>query len=206
MPRLSYRRANTILLWLIIVICLYVIAAPFAPMAAFWWRSRDGQLQAQLQQKVASVRPPDHSQPPAKPQPNQLIIPAMLLDEKIHEGPVSQTYAILRHGVWRWPNGSTPDKGGNTTFIGHRFTYTDPRGVFYYLNKVKIGQTIGVIWQNVHYRYRVSNIKVVPPTDTAIQAPTKDARLTIFTCTPLWLPKDRLVVTAKLIPMEVTKS
>jgi sortase (surface protein transpeptidase) len=39
----------------------------------------------------------------------------------------------------------------------------------------------------------------VPPDQTQIEAPTTDARLTIFTCTPLWLPKDRLVVVAERV-------
>jgi sortase A len=186
---MNYSRANNILLGLIIAICLYIIAAPLLPAVSFWWQDRGGTKQAVLTQKVRAS---------PKSQPNQLIIPSRLLDEKIIEGPVSQTYANLRKGVWRWPTGSTPDKGSNTIFIGHRFTYTQPRGVFYYLDKVKLGQTIGVIWNQRTYRYTVTNIQEVLPTKTSILDQTKDSRLTIFTCTPLWLPKHRLVVTASL--------
>lgn len=193
---MNYKRANNLLLALIIIINLYVIAAPLLPTISFWWQNRNGTTRAQLTQKVNAASP----SPTKTSEPNQLIIPSMLLDEKIVEGPVSQTYANLRKGVWRWPEGSTPDKGGNTIFIGHRFTYTQPRGVFYYLDKVKIGQTIGVIWHQQHYRYKVTNIREVLPTQTSILNQTTDSRLTIFTCTPLWLPKHRLVVTARLIP------
>jgi len=122
----------------------------------------------------------------------------MLLDQPVLEGPVSRQYSTLNKGIWRWPNGSTPDKGGNTVLIGHRFTYTNPRGAFYFLNKVKMGDEIGVFWNNREYLYRVASISVVSPTDTAIEDNTSDTRLTLFTCTPLWLPKDRLVVVAKL--------
>jgi sortase A len=122
----------------------------------------------------------------------------MLLDQQILEGPISQTYNILDKGVWRWPKGSTPDKGGNTVLIGHRFTYTNPRGVFYFLNKVNLGDTLGIFWNNHLYTYKVSSVDVVPPTDTTIEDPTTQAQVTIFTCTPLFLPKDRLVVVAQL--------
>lgn len=192
--RVNFRRINQLLLLLIILVDGYIIVAPFIPNASFWWRSHDGtqqkQLSVQIHQSTQSSQTTTH--------PNSVIIPSMLLNKPILEGPVSQTYAILNRGIWRWPNGSTPDKGGNTTLIGHRFTYTQPQGVLYYLNKVKIGDEIGVWWNDKLYLYKVRDIQQVPPTDVAIEAPTTDARLTIFTCTPLWLPHDRLVVTAGL--------
>ena len=38
---------------------------------------------------------------------------------------------------------------------------------------------------------------VVTPNQTAIQAPTNDNRLTLYTCTPLWTARNRLVVIAE---------
>jgi len=187
MPKLS--RINSCLLVIIIVINAYIIAAPFAPTTWFWWQSHHSQQRTQLDQKA-------HRQKVAKPQPNSVIIPSTLLDQPILEG--RDTYTILNKGIWRWPGSSTPDKNGNTILIGHRFTYTNPRGVFYFLNKVSVGDEIGVTWQNINYRYKVSNIKVVPPSDTSILNNTPRPTLTLYTCTPLWWPKDRLVVTAQL--------
>lgn len=187
MVRLS--RINTILLTLIIVINAYIITAPFMPSAWFWWQSHHSHQATQLSQQI-------HRTAPAKSQSNSVTIPSMLLDKPILEG--RDTYAILNKGIWRWPDGSTPDRGGNTVLIGHRFTYTNPRGVFYFLNKVKLGDEIGVTWQNRQYVYKVLNIKVVPPTDTDILNATDKPTLTLYTCTPLWLPKDRLVVTAQM--------
>ena len=189
------RHINRLLIVLIILVDGYIIVAPLIPTISFWWRDHGGQRHKQLtaQLHLSPGRPA-----PSTAHPNSVVIPSMLLDKPILEGPVSQTYAILNHGIWRWPNGSTPDKGSNTTLIGHRFTYTQPQGVLYYLNKVKIGDEIGVWWSNKLYVYKVRDIQQVPPTDVAIEAPTTDARLTIFTCTPLWLPHDRLVVVAGL--------
>ena len=57
---------------------------------------------------------------------------------------------------------------------------------------------IAVFWQDKEYTYTVKSVNVVPPTDLAVEAPTQDAQLTLFTCTPVWLPENRLVVVAGL--------
>ena len=83
-------------------------------------------------------------------------------------------------------------------FLAHRFSYTGPHGAFYYLDKLRPGDEIGVMWNNKAYTYVVASATQVPPTDTAIEDNTTDARLTLFTCTPLWHPTNRLVVVATL--------
>jgi len=191
----NFRVANNALTALIVVINAYVIAAPLLPQASFWVSQKYGGGQqavaAQIVDRVAQA-----------PQltvtgPNKLIIPAMLLDQPIVEGPISQTYANLKKGIWRWPSGSSPDKGGNTVLLGHRFTYDQPKGSLYFMHKLAIGDTIALNWQGKQHIYEVSEIKTVPPDQTDILKPTADSRLTIYTCTPLWKPVDRLVVVAK---------
>lgn len=198
----SLPKINTLLLGLIITVNGYVILAPLWPAVAYDWQSHHGtrqRLDREIQPPKTAVKTGSKSSLaiPAN-EPNHVVIPSMLLDQPILEGPVSQTYKILDKGIWRWPRGSTPDNGGNTVLIGHRFTYTNPRGVFYYLNKVKVGDQIGVFWQGKEYLYKVVSISQVSPNDTAIENNTAASELTLFTCTPLWLPKDRLVVVADL--------
>jgi len=181
-------KINNVLLGLIILVNGYIVAAPFLPELVFWLKSQDHTEVAKLQKQVRAA-PKQHG-------PNRLAIPAMLLNEPAYEG--KNTYAELEKGVWRWPEGSTPDKGGNTILIGHRFTYTTPRGVFYLLDKVKTGDKIALTWNNKKYIYKVRQTKVVPATQTSILEQTKKPTLTLYTCTPLWWPKERLVVTASL--------
>ncbi len=179
---------NNLLLGLIILINTYIIAAPLLPNLLFHLhQSKRRSLQHQLESAPAKT---------PFSQLDHIIIPSMLLDQPILEGPVSKQYDILNSGIWRWPRSSNPDKRGNMVLIGHRFTYTDPRGVFYYLDKVKVGDDIGVVWHNKTYYYKVATIRVVPPNDTSIENRTDESRLTLFTCTPLWWPKNRLVVVA----------
>lgn len=179
---------NNLLLGLIVLVNAYIIAAPLLPALLFHLHQSERRtLQRQLQ--TAPAKPPVS-------QPDHIIIPSMLLNQPILEGPVTKQYSILNSGIWRWPSSSSPDKGGNMVLIGHRFTYTNPRGVFYYLDKVKVGDDIGVVWHNKTYYYRVANVSVVPPNDTAIENASDQSKLTLFTCTPLWWPKNRLVVVA----------
>ena len=194
--RPSLRTANNILFVLIVAINLYIISAPLLPQVTFWWQSHHTSRQTQLTQLIKHTAPASAATP-AK-QPNSLIIPAMLLQQPTLEGPESNWSNLLKAGIWRWPDSSTPDKGGNTVFLAHRFSYTGPHGAFYYLNKLKIGDEIGVIWNNKTYTYIVNSTTEVPPTDVSIENQTTDSRITLFTCTPLWHPVNRLVVTAIL--------
>jgi LPXTG-site transpeptidase (sortase) family protein len=188
---MNFKKANNILLAAIILLNSYVLVAPFAPQLYFWWHLNHAPTVQRLQAKIAAPLKPTGA--PA----NRVIIPDMGLDVPIGEGSYGNRYAVLHAGVWRFNTGSTPDKGGNTTLVGHRFTYTNPRGIFYALDRVKIGSQIAVFWNNRKYFYQVSSVSVVDPSDTAIQNNTSDARLTIFTCTPLFHPTSRLVVVAE---------
>lgn len=194
LPRVPLHRVNTILFSVIVVMNLYVIAAPLLPQVTYWWDSHHTHKQAQLQQLI--TRPKTSAA--VTPGPNRLIIPAMMLNQQTLEGPESDWFNLLYHGIWRWPASSTPDKGGNSVFLSHRFSYTGPRGAFYYLDKLKVGDSIGVVWDHKTYTYTVVSSQTVPPTDTAIENNTRDAQITLFTCTPLWHPVNRLVVVATL--------
>jgi LPXTG-site transpeptidase (sortase) family protein len=181
-------RINTFLLIGIILINGITIGMPFIPSLLFKIEVRGGLKQQQLRNKIQA-----NEQPP-KLQPNQLIMPTALFDQQIFEGPDTRT---LQRGVWLRPNSSPPGHG-NTVLVAHRFTYSNPRGAFYNLDKLKVGDLVGVIWNNQTLRYVVRETKVVGQHDTYIEASTNTIQLTLYTCTPLTLPKDRLVVIATL--------
>lgn len=82
--------------------------------------------------------------------------------------------------------------------VGHRFTYANPNGVFYHLDKLQKNDEIALTWQGKRYVYEVHDIKTVEPSETNIEAPTNEDILTLYTCTPLWNPTKRLVVQARL--------
>ena len=199
-----WRLANNIIFAAIIAINGYIIAVPLLPQLAFWWQTNHSATQQTLTQRLAA--PKHTTKKPSTPPPQQfhadashdgLIIPKMLLETPLIEGPERDSFALLNKGAWRLPFTTTPDKGGNTVVAGHRFSYTGPRGVFYFLNKLEPGDMIGLWYHGTLYRYRVESTRTVAPTEVSVQEPTTDTRLTLYTCTPLWKPVDRLVVVAK---------
>ncbi|GEM_PF-2957076 len=128
---------------------------------------------------------------------NKIIIPKMGVDSEILEG---NSEDILWKGIWRMPVGSTPNQGGNTIITAHRYLHRPPSPkTFYLIDKLEVGDIITVYWEGVKYEYKVTESKIVEPNEISILHNTADDRLTLFSCTPLFTSKQRLVVTAKKI-------
>jgi sortase A len=191
-PRLTLRLVNHILSGVVVLLALYIIFAPLLPQLS-WWVGHDSPVKGLVAAKSVAIQPTQSEQPQA----DNLIIPRLDFQETIHGGDIG----ALNKGIWRIPHASTPDKGGNTVLVGHRFTYGGP-AVFYHLDKLEKHDRIGVWWQGQLYEYEVFNIMVVPPETVSVEANTEEARLTLYTCTPLWSAKDRLVIQARLVEGE----
>lgn len=179
------RLINRCLLAIIIACNGYVLLSPLMPAVSY-------------QVKTHTSKPLN----PAKPDElakldrskNQLVIPRLRLQEPILDG--ASVYTV-NQGIWRRPNTSTPDRGSNTVLVGHRFTYSGA-AVFYNLDKVVVDDPIISVWEGKIYVYKVRAVEVLPPEATYVEAASNDERLTLYTCTPMWSAKQRLVVTAKL--------
>jgi LPXTG-site transpeptidase (sortase) family protein len=186
-------RINSFLVVTIVVINLYTVLTPLMPAILFWFDSKVAEKSEALSSKLHVPASSAANTPYAKE--NRLVVPTMLLDEPILEG---RDASVLNKGIWRRPNTSTPDQGGNTVIVGHRFTYKNPRGTFYNLHHPKVGDEIGVFWNGKRYLYAITQTKVVPASEISVEAPSDKPLLTLYSCTPLWMPKDRLVVVAQL--------
>lgn len=194
-PTNKLRIVNNCLTVLIILVALYVIAAPFLPQFS-WWIKHSSPIKT-----IVYSPPTNPADTPAAEQKvagDMLFIPSIDLQEAVYGGGIGN----LNKGVWRVPHTSSPDKGGNTVLVGHRFTYKDPTGVLYYLDKVHIGDKITMHWQGKVYEYTVAETKVVPASEISIENNTAEPQLTIYTCTPVWSVANRLVIITK--PVEVT--
>ena len=191
-PKISLRLFNNCLTIVVALLASYIIAVPYLPQFA-WWLRHDSPIQTILPKKDSAAAAPVAEQ---VIEGDKLFIPRMELEEPIYGGGKGN----LSKGIWRVSHTSTPDKGGNTVLVGHRFTYKDPTGVLYHLDKVQHGDLITVHWQGKAYEYKVSDIKVVPASEVSVEDNTTDPQLTIYTCTPLWSVENRLVVIAK--PLE----
>jgi LPXTG-site transpeptidase (sortase) family protein len=186
-----HRKINNVLSIIIIVLAIYIFVTPFLPAFIYKYKQATSTDGGYVYQSQANPKGADKGKP--VPQDNRIVIPGLLLDEPIKE---SKSIGIIDNGgTWRRPKTSSPDKGGNTVIIAHRYTYKGA-STFYNLDKVATGNKILVYWQGKEHIYRVTEVKVISPKDTSVEQPTDDKRLTLYTCTPLWHAKDRLVITA----------
>lgn len=183
--KVTHPRINNCLAVFLCVLSGYIIAWPFLP-SLNWWANHSIPVVSARINPVINVE--------AIPDTNTLVIPGLSLREEILEGSGIET---VNRGVWRRPLTSTPDSGGNTVLVGHRFTYSG-KSVFYNLDKVRVGDEIRLYWNNKEYIYITEEIQVVSPDSSVVEAETSEPRLTLYTCTPLLTAKDRLVVKAKL--------
>ncbi len=184
------RNINLILSAAIIIVNLYILVFPFVPLINSWLEGLFGQqpsiVAAYNSKKIDSVQ---------QPQGNLLVIPRLSMQENINEG---KTAAALKSGVWHRPLTSTPNKKSNTVLVGHRLTY-EGKAVFYSLDKLKKGDDIFVYWEGKRYQYKVNSIDQVPASAIEVESAKGAPTLTLYTCTPLWTAKDRLVVTSSLV-------
>jgi len=112
------------------------------------------------------------------------------------EGSVWET---TKQGVSYLSSSPIPGTTGNSVIYGHNWS-----SILGNLSKVRIGDTIGIIFQDgTEKKFNVQFISIVTPDQTKVLAPSDDTRLTLYTCTG-FLDSKRLVVTALLDSDELT--
>lgn len=191
-PDKNLRRLNNILTIFVVGLGLYLLIAPLWPEITFWIKQHSG---GPTTIAYTNNITEDNSGTKPTPQENRLVVPQMDLDKEIHEGRYAST---LSKGVWHRPQTSTPDKGGNTVLVAHRFTYKSP-ATFYHLDKLKEKDRFIIFWGGKEYDYQVREVRIVNPTDVYIEENTNEPIVTLYSCTPMWTAKQRLVVIADLI-------
>lgn len=134
--------------------------------------------------------------------PQRIRIPSIGVDMPIIANESNGAKA-LRAGAWLIPGTAQPDNHNgynNTVISAHRYLYTSGPYTFYFLDQLKQGDEIEIIWDGMIYRYQVTGTEVVEPDAVHILGQTEEKMLSLFTCTPLFTTKQRLVVYA--IPVE----
>ncbi len=99
---------------------------------------------------------------PSLPLENMIIIPSVGINTKINEKPVESYEEALKVGVWRVPDFGTPyDRQLPVILAAHRYGYLKwsvpyrLKNSFYNLPKVKVGDTVEVVWRQRKYVYEV---------------------------------------------------
>ena len=129
----------------------------------------------------------------ANKRPLQIIIPKVSVDLKVLPARIiNGKWETTEEGASYMVGSSVPSDTGNTVMYGHAKSK-----IFAPLKKLKVDDIIYVLTAEKWYRYKVAQVKEVNPNETSVVAPSKDATLTLFTCTA-FLDSKRLVVIAKI--------
>ena len=131
----------------------------------------------------------------------RVSIPKIGLDAIIVEG---TSHKQLKLGPGHIQNTPVPGEAGNSVISAHRDTF------FRHIYELNKGDDIIVKRLGRTFTYEVISKRIVEPDDTSVLAPSKDAKLTLITCYPIYYigpaPK-RLVVTSRLVePVPASKA
>jgi len=102
----------------------------------------------------------------------------------------------LKYAVGHFPQTAKAGQKGNFCLAGHRsYTYSE---YFNRLDEINKGDEIFVKTREGEYKYIVFEKKTVLPSEYSVLDSTKDATLTLVTCTPIRVATHRLIIKAKL--------
>ena len=135
--------------------------------------------------------------PAARPTPTGeavaiIRIPKIDVTKAVIEG---VSVGALKKGPGHYPSTPLPGQPGNAAIAGHRTTYGAP---FFRLDELAPGDRIEVTTKQGDFVYRVTETKIVKPSQNEVLAPTEDNRLTLTTCHPRFSAAQRMIVIASL--------
>lgn len=190
-----HKRINDALSLMVILLGIYLVAMPVLPEAQFYFQKTADTLDVPFLRQFGPQMA-EWQLDTIDPAGKRLQIPSILVDGEVLTG---DSPSLLNQGIWHRPHSSTPDQGGNSVFVAHRFQYTSGPNTFYHLEKVTLGEMITVVWEGTVYEYEVSDIQIVGPNEMWVEEDTPEPVITLYTCTPLWTAEKRLVVRGKLV-------
>ncbi|WP_243122215.1 class D sortase [Clostridium thermarum] len=103
----------------------------------------------------------------------------------------------LKYAVGHFENTAMPGENGNFCVAGHRsYTYSE---YFNRLDELEKGDKIIAKTEKGTFEYEVYEKTVVEPTEVAVLEPTKEATITLVTCTPIRVATHRLIIKGRLM-------
>lgn len=193
-------RTNFVLSGVGIFLALYLLVFPFWPQVTYWidqkTETNRGIVYKGQAARAAGLSIEEMAKLQDKPTDNRLVIPKIGIDAPIAID--SKKGEAFEKGIWRRPNTSTPDLGGNTVLVAHRFLYTSGSHTFYHLDKLSKDDRFTVYWEGKEYTYVVTERFEVSPDQIEIENTSPDPIITLYTCTPIFTADKRLVVRARL--------
>ncbi len=149
------------------------------------------EIPAHLQPMVQSLA----NLPIPTPAPDQAIriqIPALNIDAPVVQG---DGWEQLKKGVGQNIGSANPGQNGNVVLSAHNDVYGE---LFRYLDKLSSGDQVILYTQQRQYVYIVDRTAVVEPTAVEVMASTGSPTVTLISCYPYLVNKQRIVVFARL--------
>lgn len=198
----KYDLLRKLLVVVIFLVGIYFLTSPFLPAIALYMSGSSPSIpyETKIEKEIwdqAKIQQPSSGSTEKKPIPQdrRVVIPSIKVDMPIIE---AADESGLSYGVWRRPNGGTLNSG-NMILTGHRLGYgflpneIMKQSSFYNLDKLNDGDYIIIYWDGTEYDYVVRGGETVLPTETRIEDPTPEHKLTLYTCTPVGINDHRLV-------------
>ena len=129
---------------------------------------------------------------PAPEQAIRIQIPAIGVDAPVVQG---DGWEQLKKGVAQHIGTANPGQTGNLVLSAHNDIFGE---IFRYLDKLQPGDEIIVFTNQKQYTYVVDGTRVVEPTAVEVMAPTGSPVVTLISCYPYLVDKQRIVVRANL--------
>jgi sortase A len=127
--------------------------------------------------------------------PDQAIriqIPAIKIDAPVVQG---DGWEQLKKGVAQNVHSVNPGQNGNVILSAHNDVYGE---LFRFLDKLQPGDQVILYTQQRQYVYVVDRTAIVEPTAVEVMASTGSPTVTLISCYPYLVDKQRIVVFARL--------
>jgi len=127
--------------------------------------------------------------------PDQAIriqIPAIEIDAPVVQG---DGWEQLKKGVGQNVGSANPGQDGNVILSAHNDVYGE---LFRFLDKLQPGDQVVLYTQQRQYVYVVDRTALVEPTAVEVMASTGSPTVTLISCYPYLVDKQRIVVFARL--------
>lgn len=129
---------------------------------------------------------------PAPDQAIRIQIPSLSVDAPVVQG---DGFEQLKKGVGQNVGSANPGQNGNIVLSAHNDVYGE---LFRYLDKLVPGDQVVLYTQQRQYVYVVDRTVIVEPTAVEVMASTGSPTVTLISCYPYLVNKQRIVVFARL--------
>jgi sortase A len=185
---------------------LLLILAGLAVGGYVWWllwgtglttRAAQNDLRPRFEERVAT-RPAAEAPPRTVNVPGEAVailrIPKIELNYVVVEGTDTES---LKKGPGHYSWTSYPwEDTGRVAIAGHRTTYGAP---FWSLDELKSGDRIVLATEYGIFNYRVTESRIILPSQEAVLHETENPTLVLTTCNPRFSAAERLVVFAQRV-------